>query len=149
MARTLMGLVVVVPLLIGTNGPCPKPNYPAIENCPFPVDPNLVEGKLLGWLRVEVGKQLAHTRPWCDPDGDSAVVEILDAPEGVKIINKPRIASYTLLWRPARPTITAIVVRITDRPITGQPESDIGTLLVQVVPATKLSAPRLCGGQPR
>jgi len=144
-----MSLVVVLPLLIGTNSPCPEPNYPSLEDCPFPVDPNLVNGKLLGWLRVEVGQQLAHTRTWCDPDGDSAVVEILDAPEGVTIINKPRIASYTLLWRPASPTITAIVVRITDSPITGQPESDVGTLLVQVVPATKQSVPRLCGGQPR
>lgn len=144
-----MSLVVVLPLLIGTNSPCPEPNYPTMENCPFPVDPNLVNGKLLGWLRVEVGQQLAHTRTWCDPDGDSAVVEILDAPEGVTIVNKPRIASYTLLWRPASPTITAIVVRVTDSPITGQPESDVGTLLVQVVPATKPSVPRLCGGQPR
>ena len=146
MMRTLMSVAIVLPLLIGTDRPNPDPDTPAIEDCPFEVDPNMVVGKLLGWARVEVGQQLAHTRTWSDPDGDSARVEIVSGPEGVKLINKPRITSYTILWRPTHPMTTAVVVRVTDRPVTGQPESQTGTLLVQVVPATKRRAPGLCGG---
>lgn len=149
MVRTLMSLVVVLPLLVGTNGPCPEPDYPSLADCPFPVDPNLVEGQLLGWLQVDVGRQLAHTRTWCDPDGDSARAEIVAGPEGAMLINKPKIKSYTILWRPKHPATTAIVVRVTDNPIVGPPSSNVGTLLVQAIPATKRSPSGLCGGQPR
>ena len=149
MARTLMSLIVVLPLLIDTNGPCPEPDYPSLADCPFPVDPNLVEGKLLGWLQVKVGQQLTHTRTWCDPDGDSVTAEIVSGPEGVRLINKPRITSYTILWRPKHLTTAAIVVRVTDNPITGSPKSDVGTLLVQVVPKLKRSPSGGCGGRPR
>ena len=101
----------------------------------------MVEGKLLGWVEIEVGQQLAHTRTWSDPDGDSAFVEIVSGPDGVKLINKPRITSYTILWRPTGPMTTAIVVRVMDKPVTGQAKS-------QVVPARKRLAPGLCGGAP-
>jgi hypothetical protein len=148
MLRTLMSLMVVVPLLIGTNNPCPEPDYPPIADCPFPVDPNLVEGKLLGWLQVEVGEPLAHTRTWCDPDGDSVKVEIVKGPDGVRLINKPRITSYTILWRPSHLTTTAIVLRATDNPVVGLPKSDVGTLLIQVVPTMRRSRSGGCGGRP-
>jgi len=149
MTRKLLSLVVLLPLVVGTSGPSQEASYRRLEDCPFPADPNLVIGKLLGWVRVEVGQQLAHTRTWSDPDGDSSVIEILDGPDGVKLINKPRIHSYTLLWRPTSPMTTAIVIRITDKPIRGQAKSDTGTLLVQVVPAQKRATPRLCGGPPQ
>jgi len=148
MLRTLMSLMVVLPLLIGTNNPCPEPDYPHIEDCPFPVDPNMVKGKLLGWLQIEVGESLVHTRTWCDPDGDTVKVKIVEGPEGLKLINKPRITSYTLLWRPRQLTTTAIVLEATDDPVVGLPKSDVGTLLVQVVPPMKRSRSGGCGGRP-
>ncbi len=149
MARTLMSLAILLPLVVGPSQPSHEARSPQIQDCPFPADPNLVVGKLLGWQRVEVGQQLDHTRTWSDPDGDSVSIEIVSAPAGVKLINKPKIHSYTLLWRPDSPMTTAIVIRITDKPIKGKPMSDTGTLLIQVAPASKRTAPRLCGGPPR
>lgn len=149
MMRTLASVVIVLPLLVGTRRPCPEPEYPTIAQCPFPADPNLVVGKLLGWVRIEVGEELAHTRTWCDADGDSAVVELLDGPEGVELVDKPRINSYTLLWRPTHPMTTAIVVRVTDKPLGRQPKSDTGTILVQVVQPGRRRTASPCGGPPR
>jgi hypothetical protein len=148
MMRALVGVAILLPLLIGTSSPSPGSDAPTLEDCPFEVDPHLVTGKLLGWVEVEVGQQLAHTRTWSDPDGDSASVEIVAGPEGVKLINKPRIRSYTILWKPKQLMTTAVVVRVTDKPVTGQPESQTGTLLVQVIPAARRRPPSLCGGQP-
>lgn len=149
MMRWLAGAAVVLPLLIGGNRPCPEPNYPDIRNCPFPVDPNLVVGKLLDWIRLEVGQELIHTRRWCDPESDPARAEIIAGPEGVQIINKPKISSYTLLWRPRQPMTAAIVVRVTDEPAHGEPKSADGTILIQVVPRGQRPGPRLCGGPPQ
>jgi len=147
--RLLICLIVLLPLLIGTNGPCPEPNRPSLEDCPFPVDPALVQGELLGWLEIPVGKQMAHTRTWCDPDGDSARAEIIAGPEGARLINKPRLNAYTLLWTPTRLTTTAFVVRVTDNPVVGTPASSVGTLLIHVIPAARRSPSGGCGGQPR
>lgn len=147
--RTLASILVLLPLLVGNGTPCPEPRYVRLEDCPFPADPNLVVGRLLGWFRIRVGQEFAHTRTWCDPDGDVAVVEMLDGPEGVKVINRPKTTSYTLLWTPRRPMTTAIVLRLTDKPAAGTPESDTGTILVQVVPPRRRFVPGLCGGQPR
>jgi hypothetical protein len=148
MMRWLASAAVVVPLLIG-GVPCPEPNYPDIRNCPFPVDPNLVVGRLLDCVRLEVGQPFTQTRTWCDPEGDPARAEILAGPAGVQIINKPKIRSYTLLWTPRQPMIAAIVVRVTDEPAHGQPKSADGTILIQVVPRGQRPAPRLCGGPPQ
>jgi hypothetical protein len=147
--RLLAGIVVLLPLLVGSSRPCPEPNYPSAEECPFPVDPNLVEGKLLGWLCVEVGRSITHTRTWCDPDGDEAVVEIVKGPAGVELVNRPKTGSYTILWAPQQPMTTALVVRVTDRPKAGSPKSDTGTILIQVLPCQKRPAARLCGAPPQ
>ena len=56
--RRIAGLLILLPLLIGGEAPHPEVHYPDIKDCPFEVDPNLVEGKLLGWVRVELGKEL-------------------------------------------------------------------------------------------
>jgi hypothetical protein len=148
--RKIAGLLILLPLLVGGNAPAPQPNYPRIEDCPFPVDPNLVEGKLLGWMRVELGKELIHTRTWYDPNGDLAKVEIVRGPDGVKLVNKPKTASYTIFWTPRQVITTAIVVRVTDDPRSGKPMSDTGTLLVQVVPQGQRVVPKAkgCGGPP-
>jgi hypothetical protein len=147
--RWFASAMILLPLLAGGSIRCPEPDYPDIRECPFPVDPNLVVGKLLGWVRLEVGRELIHTRTWCDAEGDPATVKILDGPKGVKLINKPRTSSYTLLWTPKQPTTTAIVVQVTDKPASGQPKSDTGTLLVQVVPRGQHLIPTGCGGRPR
>jgi len=143
-------LLILLPLLVGVKTPTPQPDYPRIEDCPFPADPNLVEGKLLGWVRVELGKELIHTRTWHDPNGDLAKVEIVRGPDGVKLVNKPKTASYTIFWMPRQVMTTAIVVRVTDDPRSGKPMSDTGTLLVQVVPRGQRVAPKAkgCGGPP-
>jgi hypothetical protein len=152
MMRWLAGIAVLLPLLAGSTDRCPEPSYPDLKNCPFPADPSLVQGKLLGWLRVEVGQELIHTLTWCDPDADSAAVEIVAAPPGVQLVNRPKVSSYTLLWTPRAPGVASIVVRVTDKPISAKPQSSTGTILVQVVPRGQrlgLSpAPRGCGGQP-
>jgi hypothetical protein len=152
MMRGLTSVIILLPLLVGGGGRCPEPNYPDLKDCPFPVDPNLVRGKLLGWIRVEVGQELIHTWTWCDPDGDPATAEILAGPEGVQLVDRSKTSSYTLLWRPRVPGVAAIVVRVTDKPIDAEPRSSIGTVLVQAVPRGQrlgLSrGPRGCGGQP-
>jgi hypothetical protein len=149
MVRWLASAVVLLPLLIGGNSLCPEPNHPDPADCPFPVDPNLVVGTLLDWVRLEVGERFIYARTWCDPEGDPAEAEVVSGPAGVQIVNKPKISSYTLLWTPREPMTTAIVVRVTDRPIRGQPNSAVGTILIQVVPREQQPAPRLCGGQPQ
>lgn len=148
--RTMAGLLILLPLLVGVETPPLQPNYPRIEDCPFPVDPNLVVGKLLGWIRIELGKELIHTRTWFDPNGDSARVRIVSAPEGVKLVNKPRINSYTIFWTPRQITTTAIVVQVTDDPLSGKSLSDTGTILVQVVPRGQLRVceAKGCGSPP-
>ncbi len=147
--RILAGVIVLLPLVIGSSEPCPEPNYPSVQECPFPIDPNLVTGKLLGWLRVEVGRALTDTRVWCDPDGDPAVVEVLSGPEGVKLVNRPKTGSYTILWTPRQPMTTALVLRVTDNPGRGEAKSDTGTILIQVLPPQSRRAAKPCGGQPR
>jgi hypothetical protein len=147
--RVLTGIVVLLPLLVGSGGARLAPEQAGVEECPFPFDPSLVEGRLLDWLQVEVGRPIAHTRTWSDPDGDAAVVEIVKGPPQATVINKPKINSYTLLWTPQEPMVTAIVVRVTDKPITGEPQSDTGTILIQVLPRQRRQAPRLCGGPPQ
>jgi len=147
--RSTVVLLVLLPLLIGSAAERPRSRYPNIEDCPFPVDPNLVVGKLLGSVRVELGEELIHTRAWYDPDGDPARVEIVSGPDGVQIVNRPKAGSYTLLWKPTEVQTCGIVVRITDMPPAGRPKSDTGTLLVQVVPRGNRLTHRACGGPPR
>jgi hypothetical protein len=150
--RWMLALSILLSLLVGSNAPNPEPIYPRIEDCPFPADPNLVVGKLLGWVRVELGKELIHTRTWSDPNGDSARVEIVSGPDGARIVNKPRTGSYTIFWTPRQIMTTAIVVRVTDEPLTGPPLSDTGTILVQVVPRgqrTTVHQGGGCGSPPR
>lgn len=151
--RQFAGLLILLPLLVGSNAPCPEPKYPRIEDCPFQADPNLVVGKLLGWVRIELGKELVYTRTWCDPNGDPAKVGIVSGPDGLRIVNRPKTGSYTIFWTPRQIQTCAIVVQVTDDPRDGKPMSDTGTILVQVVPrgqrlATK-PAPKGCGGPPR
>jgi hypothetical protein len=142
-------MVILLPLLVGGVPQRAEPNYPRLEDCPFPVDPNLVVGKLLACLRVELGQPMIHTRTWYDPDGDPAQVKILKGPEGARIINRPKTGSYTILWTPRQIMTTAIVVQVTDQPAHGRPKSDTGTILIQVVPRGPRLAPRGCGGPPQ
>lgn len=146
--RWLMSIIILLPLLVGGSGRCPEPEHPAIEDCPFPVDPGLVEGQLLGWIRLEVGEKLTHTRKWCDAEGDPAEAKLISAPEGVQLINKAKVSSYTLLWTPRQPMTAAIVVQVTDKPLDAQPLSQTGTILVQVVPRGQKPGPHGCGGSP-
>ena len=147
--RWLAGAIVLLPLVLGGSKPCPEPNYPSIEDCPFAADPNLVVGKLLDWVRLEVGQKLAYTRTWCDPEGDPAQVTVVSGPPGLQIVNRPKIGTYTLLWTPSQPMTTAIVVQVTDKPAHGEPKSATGTILVQVVPrGQSLRTAGRCGGQP-
>ena len=147
--RWLMNVVILLPLLVGGNTRCPEPERPDIKDCPFPVDPNLIQGVLLGWVRLEVGQNVTHTRTWCDEEGDPADAELVSAPAGVRLINKSKVSSYTLLWTPTQPTTAAIVVRVTDRPLDRSPKSNTGTILVQVVPRGTHFAPKGCGGPPQ
>ncbi len=147
--RRLLCMLVTLPLLVGAGKPCPEPRHPDIRDCPFSADPNLVAGVLLDWVQLEVGQSFTYTRTWCDPEGDPAQAEVVSGPEGLQIVNKPKINAYTLLWLPKAPTTTAIVVRVTDRPAQGDPNSATGTILVQVVPRGRRPAPRQCGGQPQ
>lgn len=147
--RPLAGIFILLPLLVGGGAPCPEPDYPRIEDCPFEVDPNLIVGKLLGWARVELGRELIHTRTWCDPNGDPARAGIVSGPDGLRIVNRPKTNSYTIFWTPRQVGIYAIVVRVTDEPGSGEPESNAGTILVQVAPRGQHPAPRGCGSPPR
>ncbi|MBP7051246.1 MAG: hypothetical protein KBE65_09540 [Phycisphaerae bacterium] len=147
--RSTVVFLVLLPLLIGGAADRPQSYYPNIEDCPFPVDPNLVVGRLLGWVRVGLGEELIHTRAWYDPNGDLARVDVVSGPDGVQIVNRPKAGSYTLLWKPTEVQTCAIVVRVTDMPPAGQAKSDTGTLLVQVVPRGNRPTHRACGGPPR
>jgi hypothetical protein len=155
-------MMILLPLLVGGSPQRAQPNDPRLEDCPFPADPNLVVGKLLACVRVELGQPMIHTRTWHDPDGDPAQVKILKAPPGVRIVNRPRTGSYTILWTPTRIQTCAIVVQVTDQPTHGRPKSDTGTILIQVVPRGQhrapqretsplgsRPAPRGCGGPPQ
>jgi hypothetical protein len=149
--RWLASMTVLLPLLLGGVASRPGPNYqyPKLEDCPFAVDPNLVVGKLLACVRVELGQTLIHTRPWYDPEGDPAEVKILQGPAGARIVNRTRTGTYTILWTPKQIQTCAIVVQVTDQPAHGKPLSDVGTILVQVVPRGHQSAPHGCGGPPQ
>ena len=149
MARWLAGMIILLPLLIGGNPPSPEANLPNVRDCPFEADPNLVVGKLLACLQVELGEQFVHTRTWYDPDGDPAEVKLLSAPNGVQLIDRSKVASYTILWTPPQLMTAAIVVQVTDKPRSGVPKSDTGTVLVQVVPRKRSFAFGGCGGPSR
>ncbi len=149
MMRWLTSVMVLLPLLVGSAVPRTEPDYPRLVDCPFAVDPNLVEGKLLACVRVELGRQLIHTRTWSDPEGDPATVKILKGPRGAQIIDSPQTHSYTIRWTPTRIETVAIVVQATDQPARGQPASSVGTILVQVVPHRHQPAPHGCGGPPQ
>ncbi|MCL5280296.1 MAG: hypothetical protein M1376_10360 [Planctomycetes bacterium] len=149
MVRWLASTMTLLPLLVGSGALRTEPNPPRLEDCPFAVDPNLVVGKLLACVQVELGRQWIHTRTWSDPEGDPAEVKILKAPPGVQIINRPKVHSYTLLWTPTQIMTAAIVVQATDRPAQGKPASSIGTILVQVIPHGQRPAPHGCGSPPQ
>ena len=149
MMRWFASMMTLLPLLIGSAAPRTEPNYLRPEDCPFAVDPNLIVGKLLACVQVGVGQRLIHTRTWSDPEGDPAEVKILKAPQGVRIINRPKIHSYTIWWTPTQIETAAIVVQATDQPARGKPASSVGTILVQVVPHGQRPAPRGCGGPPQ
>jgi len=149
MMRVLAVGMLVLPLLVGGGAPGPEVNGPAMEDCPFAFDLELVVGQFLGWVRVETGQTLDHTRTWCDPDGDPAGAGLLDAPDGMRLYNKPKISSYTLVWTPKRAGVFAAVVRVTDEPRSGEPAANAGTILVQVVAPARRVAPGRCGGPPR
>lgn len=74
---------------------------------------------------------------------------LLGGPEGMRLYNKPRIGSYTLVWTPKRAGVFAAVVRVTDQPRSGEPAGSTGTILIQVVTPAGRAAPGLCGGPPR
>jgi hypothetical protein len=147
--RWLASTVIFLPLLVGGIPRQTEPNDPRLKDCPFAVDPNLVVGKLLACVRAEVGRSLIHTRTWYDPDGDPAQVRILQGPAEAQIVNRSKTGSYTILWTPRQVGITAIVVEVTDQPAHGRPKSDVGTILVQVVPHGMRLAPHGCGGPPQ
>ena len=148
MGRWLASVMILLPLLVG-GGQRSRPTAgPGIKDCPFRVDPNLVEGKYLGCVRLEVGQAFVRTGIWSDAEGDPAQVEILRAPAGVQLVNRPKTSSYTLLWTPRAPMMAAIVLRITDKPVGARPMSQTGTIIVQVVPRRLGLAPKGCGGQP-
>ena len=147
--RWFTTVVILLPLLAGAPAPRTEPSPPALEDCPFAVDPNLVVGRLLACVRVELGQPMIHTRTWHDPDGDPAQVKILKGPEGARIVNRPRTGSYTILWTPRQLQTCAIVVQVTDQPARGQPKSDVGTIVVQVVPRGSRLTPHGCGGPPQ
>jgi hypothetical protein len=149
MVRMLAVAIVVLPLLVGGGVPSAEANRPAIEDCPFEFDPSLVVGQFLGWLRIEVGQTLDHTRTWSDPDGDPARAKLLDGPDGMRLYSRSKLNSYTLLWTPKQPQVVAAVVRVTDEPHTGEPLHSTGTILIQVVPAARRAAPGACGGRPQ
>jgi len=146
--RVLAVAIVVLPLLL-RGAPCPEVNLPAMEDCPFAFGPSLIVGQYLGWIRVEAGRQLVHTRTWCDPDDDPARAELLAGPDGMRLFNKPRISSYTLVWTPKRAGVFAAVVRVTDEPRSGEPAGSTGMILIQVAAPARRVAPGLCGGPPR
>ena len=147
--RWCIGVAILLPLLVGGNPPCPRPKRPSLADCPFPADPNLVQGTLLACLRLEAGRKFTHTRTWCDEEGDPAQARLVSAPAGMELIDKPKINSYTLLWTPTEPMTAAVVIEVTDRPLDRQPQSSLGTILVQVVPRGRRLAPSGCGGRPR
>jgi hypothetical protein len=147
--RWFVGIAILAPLLVGGNPRQTGPNNLGSRDCLFAADPNLVVGRLLVCLRVEVGRSLIHTRTWHDPDGDPAQVRILKGPPGAQIINRPKTHSYTILWTPRQVQTCAIVVQATDQPAHGQPLSDTGTILVHVVPLEHRLVPHGCGGPPQ
>ena len=150
MLRWLGCAILLLPLVTGGTPRCPEPQRPSLADCPFQVDPGVVQGTLLDCLRIEVGQRLTHTRTWCDEEDDPGEARLVSAPPGVELIDKPKVNAYTLLWTPREPMTAAIVVEVTDRPLDRQPKSSTGTILVQVVPrgSPLRRAPGGCGGRP-
>ena len=146
--RALAGILILLPLLVGASATNPPSEGTGDQTCPFSYDPALVEGELLGWLVAEVGQTIDHTRTWSDPDDDEATVEIVKGPRNALLVNRPKTHSYTIIWTPRQPEIIPIVLRITDNPPSGQPQSTVGTLLVQILPPHR-SSRSPCGGRPQ
>lgn len=147
--RALAGILILLPLAVGATTEPRASEGASAQTCPFSFDPNLVEGTLLGWLVVEVGQSIYHTRTWSDPDGDEAMIEMVKGPQNAFLVNRPKTHSYTILWTPQQPQTTAIVLRITDNPPSGEPLSVTGTLLIQVVPSQPSLTRSPCGGRPQ
>ncbi|NLZ06663.1 MAG: hypothetical protein GXY19_15970 [Phycisphaerae bacterium] len=99
-----------------------------IGPAPFPYDPNMIQGLLIDCHAVTAGK-FNRTRRVCDPDGDPVDVELLAGPAGMEVTQDLEASTWTLAGELA-PGLHAIVVCAIDRPLYGDPNETIVTILV-------------------
>jgi len=105
---------------------CAQPVW--IGPAPFAFDPNLVVGLLIDCHEVRAGK-FNRTGRVCDPDGDPVDVELLAGPAGMEVTQDLEASTWTLAGELA-PGLHAIVVCAIDRPLYGDPNETVVTILV-------------------
>jgi len=102
-----------------------------IGPAPFACDPNIVQGLLIDCHQVTAGK-FNRTGRVCDPDGDPVDVELLAGPAGMEVTQDLEASTWTLAGELA-PGLHAIIVCAVDRPLWGDPNETIVTILVDAV----------------
>lgn len=102
-----------------------------IGPAPFAFDPNAIQGLLIDCHQVRAGK-FNRTGRVCDPDGDPVDVELLAGPAGMDVTQDVEASTWTLAGELA-PGLHAIIVCAIDRPLYGDPNETIVTILVDAV----------------
>lgn len=112
---------------------------------PYPIDPNLVTGKLLGTVRQRAGLDRVAKFAYGEPDGDEVTVALASAPAGMTITHDPNNMSYQLSWQPDAEGQYQVIVSVTDVPKAGLPQTNMGTIMWFVEPENRSPYLLACG----
>jgi len=142
-------------MVFGGLLPEPSPPYDP-GDVKFLYDSNKVFYKLIGSVTIPTGQDFTCEINYYDPDGDIIRLILLAAPKEMTV-NPSGPTEYVpwqndyfgygwqLSWTPSEVDIGVhyIDVKIEDAPISQDPLTDMGTLLINVVPGNK---PPVIGG---
>jgi hypothetical protein len=141
-ALSLTGTGFTLPFYVLASD-CYEPN-----DIPFVYDSAQVDFKLLGAIKISTGAQIRQRLNYSDPDGDTCIVRLLSAPDGLALEGQD--PNIFITWAPAKAGLFYIHLEIEDLPPAGSvpgPLTDKGTIIIKVDRTNQPPAFRpLCGG---
>jgi hypothetical protein len=159
-AYLALGALLLVPLTFAQL-PCPPDPGMDPNTVPFPMDPNFVFGKVLGWGWGRLPVVFDKSGSVCDPDGDDVTLELISwkyenppgtiasplmanaDPNEILVAHDPNAQSYNVLFTPSQPGTYYAVLRVEDP----YGAIDIGTIAFDVRQQNQPPVIGVCGGQ--